>query len=110
MDDVFCKIVAGEIPSEYRLLETEALIVIKDIAPKAPVHYLVIPKKHIATIDEATQEDVTLLGAMVLAGQEVAQKSGVAGAYKLFFNVGERGGQKVPHIHLHVLGGGKMEE
>lgn len=103
---MFCKIVAGEIASE-RLLETEDLIVIKDIAPKATVHYLVVPRKHIATIDEATQEDVLLLGAMVLAGQEAARMSGISGAYKLVFNVGKDGGQEVPHIHLHVLGGSR---
>lgn len=106
MADVFCKIVTGEIPAE-RLLETDDLIVIRDIAPKAPVHLLVVSKKHIATIEEVSEEDGDLLGAMVMVAREAARSEGISKGYKLAFNVGEGGGQEIPHIHLHVLGGWK---
>jgi histidine triad (HIT) family protein len=104
MADVFCKIVAGEIPAE-RLLENDELVVIRDIMPKAPVHLLVVSKKHIGSIDEASAADQELLGAMVLAAGEVARAQGISEGYKLVFNVGKKGGQEVAHIHLHVLGG-----
>ena len=104
--DVFCKIVAGDIPSDV-LIETDELIVLADIAPKAPVHHLVVPKKHIATINEAQESDAQLLGRMVLAAKEAAEKLGISEGYKLVFNVGEGGGQEIPHIHLHLLGGWK---
>ncbi|MEX0916620.1 MAG: histidine triad nucleotide-binding protein [Candidatus Spechtbacterales bacterium] len=106
MDDVFCKIIAGEISSE-RLLETDDYVVIRDIMPKAPVHLLVVSKKHIESIDSASEADQGLLGAMVLAARVVARSEGISDGYKLVFNVGKKGGQEVPHIHLHVLGGWK---
>lgn len=104
--DVFCKIIAGDIPSNT-LIETDELVVFADIAPKAPVHYLIVPKKHITTINDADEQDVQLLGRMVLAAQEAAERLGISEAYKLVFNVGEGGGQEIPHIHLHLLGGWK---
>lgn len=104
--DVFCKIIAGDISSDF-LIETAELVVFADIAPKAPVHYLIVPKKHIATINDADDQDVQLLGRMVLAAQEAAGTLGVSEGYKLVFNVGEGGGQEIPHIHLHLLGGWK---
>ncbi|MDX1607800.1 MAG: histidine triad nucleotide-binding protein [Candidatus Spechtbacterales bacterium] len=102
--DIFCKIIEGEMDTDF-LFETEQLVVFKDIAPKAPVHYLVVPKKHITTINDAEEEDRELLGNMMLAGKRTAKETGVEDGYKLIFNVGKNGGQEVPHIHLHILGG-----
>ncbi|MEX2145091.1 MAG: HIT domain-containing protein, partial [Candidatus Spechtbacterales bacterium] len=76
-----------------------------DIIPKAPVHYLVVPKKHITTINDAEEGDLEILGKMILTGKEVARKLDIEDGYKLVFNVGKNGGQEVPHIHLHVIGG-----
>lgn len=104
MTDVFCKIIAGEIPSE-RLIETQDVIVIRDIAPKAPVHLLVVPRNHIGSVNEASDEDCQLLGGMILAARSAAKLAGIEEGYKLVLNVGVKGGQEVPHIHLHVLGG-----
>lgn len=102
---VFQKIIDRELPSmiEY---EDEEIIVIHDIHPSAPVHLLVIPKQFIASILDAKQSDQVLLGKMILVAKEVAQKKGLKG-YKLLFNVGAEGGQVVPHLHLHLLGGAK---
>ena len=103
-EDIFCKITKGETDTEF-LFETDELVAFKDIAPKAPVHYLVVSKKHIPTIHDAKEEDTELLGKMIMAGQRVAREKEVGEGYKLIFNVGKKGGQEVPHIHLHILGG-----
>lgn len=102
--DIFCRIIEGEIEGEI-FFEDDDLIVLKDIAPKAPVHYLVIPRKHIPTINDAEQDDIELLGKMVLAAKRTAEETGISEGYKLVYNIGERGGQEVLHIHLHILGG-----
>jgi len=104
---IFEKIRDGEIPSP-RLYEDEKCFVIRDIAPKAPVHLLVIPKKHIPTIADAEEEDAELLGHLLLVAKKVASEYGLRG-YKLLFNVGSAGGQVVFHIHLHLLGGGRID-
>ncbi|MEX2007926.1 MAG: histidine triad nucleotide-binding protein [Candidatus Spechtbacterales bacterium] len=103
-ENVFAKIIAGEIPAEV-LFEEDDLIVIKDIKPKAPVHYLVVPRKEIRTINDSREQDAQLLGRMILAGKKAARKLGIDDGYKLVFNVEAKGGQVIPHIHLHVLGG-----
>ncbi|MEX0877234.1 MAG: histidine triad nucleotide-binding protein [Candidatus Spechtbacterales bacterium] len=108
MADIFCRIIQGEVAGEF-LFEDDDLVVLKDIAPKAPVHYLVIPKKHISTINDVAEEDSELLGKMVLAAKRTAKEKGIEEGYKLVYNVGERGGQEVLHIHLHVLGGWKEQ-
>ena len=102
--DPFCKIRDKELPADV-LFEDEDLMVIKNIAPKTPVHYLVIPKKHIATINAITQEDVELLGKMMFAAQKAARELNINNGYKLSFNVEKGGGQEVFHIHLHLVGG-----
>ena len=111
MDDcIFCKIARKEIPSEM-LLETDNLFVIKDIHPKAPVHLLVVTKKHIPSINEVANADGTLIGEVVLAAKQQAAAAGIAeSGYKLVWNVGKHGGQVVPHIHLHVIGGKQLSE
>jgi histidine triad (HIT) family protein len=109
-DCVFCNIVNRTIESEI-LFENDRLIVIKDILPKAPVHLLVVPKKHILSITHTEAEDESLVGEMIVVAKEMAIKFGVGETgYKLVFNVGRDGGQVIPHLHLHLMGGKKMGE
>jgi histidine triad (HIT) family protein len=100
---LFCKIVAGAIPSE-RVFENDALLAFKDIRPQAPFHCLVIPKRHLATLDHFIEEDAKLAGELLLAAQRIAKLNGLPG-YRVAMNVGREGGQVVFHAHLHVLGG-----
>ena len=111
MDDcVFCNIVNHTIDSQI-LFENERLIVIKDILPKAPVHLLVVPKKHILSITHTEVVDETLVGEMIVVAQDMAIKYGVSETgYKLIFNVGRDGGQVIPHLHLHLMGGKMLPE
>ncbi len=111
MDDcVFCNIVNKQLQSEI-LHETDELIVIRDIFPKAPVHLLVIPKQHIDSITDITATDSGLIGSLIVVAKEMAESQDIArGGYKLMFNVGKDGGQVVPHIHLHLMGGKTMGE
>ena len=101
-DCIFCKIDAGEIPSQ-KVFEDKRCFVVKDIHPKAPIHFLVIPHEHIATISDLQEGQEQLAGHMIKIGKEMSLKAGAEG-YKLQFNVHEKGGQEVFHIHLHVLG------
>lgn len=102
---IFCRIASGEIPAE-RLLETDTVIAFRDLNPQAPQHILVIPRLHIATLDEANASHQGILGDLLLAGAEVARQLGFAQAgYRTVLNCNADGGQSVFHIHLHVLGG-----
>ena len=108
MGCLFCKIVAREIPAQI-VFENEHAVAFKDIRPAAPTHALVIPKKHITGIHEATAEDAALLGELLLAARTVAEELGLAeGGYRLVVNQGKDGGQSVLHLHVHVLGGRQM--
>lgn len=111
MDDcVFCNIVNKTIESKY-LYENANLVVIKDILPKAPVHLLVIPKRHIMGVSELTTNDQALVGEMIFIAKQMAEKSGIlSSGFKLIFNSGKDGGQVVPHLHLHLLGGKNLGE
>lgn len=105
MNDIFCQIVAGEIPSQ-KVYETQNVLAFRDINPKAPVHVLIIPKKHITGVNDITQEDKDILGEMILAAKEVAKQEGISEkGYRLITNTGRDGGQLVPHLHFHLLGG-----
>ncbi|OGF64288.1 histidine triad nucleotide-binding protein [Candidatus Giovannonibacteria bacterium RIFCSPHIGHO2_01_FULL_45_24] len=104
-DCIFCKIVKKEIPAEM-LQETPEAVIIKDIHPSAPVHYLAILKKHIPSIKDVGHKDEALLGHLIHEAKEGAKRLGLSG-YKLVFNVGREGGQVIDHIHLHILGGWK---
>lgn len=109
-DCVFCNIIDKTIEAEF-LFENEDLIVIKDILPKAPVHLLIIPRKHILSINHVEQEDEKLAGEMIFVAKEMAKKFGVyETGYKLVFNVGRDGGQVIAHLHMHLLGGKKLPE
>lgn len=109
-DCVFCNIINKTLEAQV-LFETENIIVIRDILPKAPVHLLVIPKKHIVSVHHIEEKDEKLLGEMVVAAKQMAEKFGVGETgYKLIFNVGRDGGMVIPHLHLHLLGGKKLAE
>ena len=105
MDCIFCKIAAGEIPAQ-KVLETERVIAFDDIAPAAPVHTLVIPKKHVANVAELGDDDGPLIGEVILAARDVARAKGVdESGFRLIMNTRENGGQEVYHLHCHVIGG-----
>jgi histidine triad (HIT) family protein len=106
-DCVFCKIAAGGIPTEM-VHEDGSVVAFRDLNPQAPVHVLIIPRKHIASMDDATADDDVILGRMLLAAREIAAAEGIAGAYRLVNNCGAPAGQSVFHIHLHLLGGRGM--
>ena len=107
-DCLFCKIVARAIPATL-VYEDDLVVAFDDINPQAPTHTLVIPRKHVTSIAELQESDVTLLGRLLLAGNKVAKKKGIADAgYRFVVNTGTDGGQSVFHLHLHVLGGRHM--
>lgn len=108
MDCLFCRIINREIPADI-VLETDELLAFRDVSPQAPTHILVIPKKHIQSINHATPEDEALLGKLVLAAQRIAGQEGLKDSgYRLVMNTNDHGGQTVYHIHLHILGGRQM--
>ena len=105
---LFCKIVAREIPAQI-VHENEHVLAFRDINPGAPTHVLVVPKRHITGAHEATADDAPLLGELMLAGRDVAEKLGLhETGYRLVVNNGADAGQSVLHLHLHVLGGRPM--
>jgi len=104
-DCIFCKIIKGQIPSDS-LYQDEEVMVFKDLSPQAPTHLLIIPTKHLSTLNDADPEDQALLGKLMLTGKQMAEQLGlVEGGYRLVLNVGEGAGQAVFHIHLHLLAG-----
>jgi histidine triad (HIT) family protein len=103
-DCIFCKILRNEIPSS-RVYEDDEVLVFKDIHPSAPVHLLVIPKKHIARLSEAKPEDQAVLGKMMLVASQVAREQGSVDGFRTIVNDGRVGRQDVFHLHMHVLGG-----
>lgn len=103
MDCVFCKIAAGEIPTEA-IYEDENLIAFNDLDPQAPIHFLVIPKKHITSLATLDEADSALISQIMLTIAKLAKDKGLEG-YRVVINIGEEGGQSVPHLHFHVLGG-----
>ena len=103
---VFCRIVAGELPTQ-KGWEDEEIVAFKDVNPSAPVHVLVVPKRHIDKLTEATSQDRDLLGGLQLAAAVVAQKMGIADGFRLMLNNGASAGQVVWHLHYHVQGGWK---
>jgi len=107
MATIFERIIAREIPSDI-LHEDEHCIAIRDIDPKAPTHFLVIPKQVIPRIGEAQQEDQTVLGHLLLVAGKVARMEGVEKGFRVVINNGSEGGETVPHLHIHVLGGRQM--
>ena len=106
-DCIFCNIVNHGTDTEI-LFEDETLVVFKDINPHAPVHLLVVPKKHVRSINDLTSADDAIVSSLISAGKYMAKEAGVASTgYKLVFNVEKGGGQMIFHLHLHLLGGWK---
>jgi histidine triad (HIT) family protein len=107
-DTLFSKIINGQLPAAV-VYRDEQLIAIRDIHPQAPTHILIIPVKPIPSVAEAGPEDAALLGALLLAAHAIARQEGlVANGYRLVINTGPDGGQTVPHLHVHLLGGRRM--
>lgn len=106
-DCIFCKIAAGEIPANV-VYEDEHLVAFHDLEPQAPVHVLVIPKKHIASMDEVTGEDQQLLGYMMTKMKDIASILELHNGYRIVNNCGEDGLQTVKHLHFHLLGKRKL--
>ncbi len=104
-DCIFCDIINGKMGTKF-LYENDTLVVFKDINPVAPVHLLIVPRKHIRSINDLEQEDKKIVSEMIMAGKDMAKKQGVTkSGYKLIFNVEKGGGQIIFHLHLHLIGG-----
>lgn len=101
MDCLFCKIIKKELPSEI-VYEDDKILAFKDINPRAPVHFLIVPKKHIPSVDHLEFQDKELMGDLILAAQKIAKEKKLRG-YRLQINVGRSAGQIVDHLHLHLL-------
>ena len=109
MDCIFCKIIAGDIPSA-KVFENEDMIIIKDINPQAKCHYLLLPKKHFANIGEMAQKEPALIGECISTLATLTDQLGLSNGYRLVTNKGEDGCQSVNHIHIHILGGEKLSD
>lgn len=106
---LFCRIRDGEIPST-KVYEDEYLIAFKDIYPKAPLHVLIVPRKHIATINDLEANDAELVGRLFLAAKQIAAEAGYGDGYRVLMNCGEKGGQVIFHLHLHLMAGFRDDE
>jgi histidine triad (HIT) family protein len=110
MDCIFCEIISGNIPADI-VHKDDKVIAFRDIKPQAKTHIIIIPNKHIASLNDLTKEDSTLIGHMVLVAGKLAEKEGVSqSGYRLAINCGVEGGQLVPHLHLHLVGGRKLAD
>lgn len=107
MPSIFTKIIAREIPADI-LHEDDLCLAFRDIAPKAPKHFLVIPKKEIVSLADLSGDDQAIVGRCVVVASQVAAAEGLDGGYRLVCNCGDDGGQEVPHLHFHVMGGRKL--
>ena len=107
-DCLFCKIRDGEIPADI-VYENDEVLAFRDVNPQAPVHVLIVPRKHIATVNDVQPDDATVMGKLFLAAQHIAAQEGIADdGYRLVVNCNSKAGQTVFHIHMHVLGGRNM--
>lgn len=108
-DCLFCKIIAGEIPSS-KVYEDEKVFAFRDINPQAPVHVLIVPKQHLASADEISEENLTAVSACWAAVPKIAAAEGLKDGYRVINNCGEAAGQTVKHIHFHLIGGRELGE
>ena len=104
---LFCKIIAGKLPSD-RVHEDDQVVVFKDIHPKAPVHLLVVPRVHFASLNELAPEHDALMAHMLHLLPQLARQQGLDNGFRTIINTGPGGGQEVPHLHIHILGGGRL--
>ncbi|MDI6814743.1 MAG: histidine triad nucleotide-binding protein [Dehalococcoidales bacterium] len=110
MGCIFCQIVAGKVPSEI-LYQDEEAIAFRDINPQAPIHLVIIPKKHIPSLAHLSEAESSLIGHMVNIANELAKEEGISeSGYRLVMNCGKEGGQVVPHLHMHLLGGRRLSD
>jgi histidine triad (HIT) family protein len=110
MDCIFCQIASGKIPSDI-VYQDEELIAFRDIKPQAPAHLIIIPRKHIPSLAHLSEADSPLIGHMIAIANQLAKGEGIADkGYRLAINSGEEGGQLVPHLHLHLLGGRRLSD
>jgi len=108
MDCIFCQIVAGKVPSDI-VYQDEEVVAFRDINPQAPIHLLIIPKRHIPSLTHLSETESLLIGHMVNTANEMAKREGVSeSGYRLVVNCGKEGGQLVPHLHMHLLGGRRL--
>ena len=104
-DCIFCQIIRGEKPADF-LYRGESVVVFKDIHPHAPVHLLVVPRRHIRSLNDLTEGDRDIISEMILVAKKMAREQSISDSgYKLLFNVERGGGQVIPHVHLHLIGG-----
>lgn len=106
-DCIFCKIISKEIPGNIAY-EDDRILAFHDLEPQAPVHVLIVPKKHIASLDDVAQEDAALLGYLMSKVKDIAAELGLENGYRVVINTGEDGFQTVKHLHIHLLGKRKM--
>ena len=110
MECVFCQIIAGKIPADI-VHQNNEFLALRDIQPQAPTHLVIVPTSHIGSITQLTNEQQGLIGRLILLASELAEKEGVsASGYRLAMNCGADGGQLVPHLHLHLLGGRRLDD
>lgn len=109
MDCLFCKIIAGEIPSS-KVFENEHVYAFRDINPQAPVHVLVVPKTHVCCADAINQDNSALVARIFEAIPQIAKSEGLTNGYRVITNIGEDGRQSVKHLHFHILGGKQLSE
>ncbi len=108
MDCIFCKIAAGEIPADT-IYQDKEVIAFRDINPQAPTHVLIIPRKHIVSLTDLSEGESALVGNMTKVANQLAREEGIAeGGYRVVINCGQQGGQLVPHLHMHLLGGRQL--
>ena len=107
MDCIFCKIIEGTIPAKA-VYQDESVFAFSDINPKAPIHLLIVPREHIASLNDANNDKKELLGHLLWVAADIAEKRGLGDGYRVVVNTGEDGGQTVDHLHLHLLGGRSM--
>ena len=109
VDCIFCKIAAGSVPAEI-LYQDEDLVSFRDINPQAPVHLLIVPRKHITNLNDLSEDDSYLVGKMAKVAQQLALSEGISElGYRLVVNCGDWGGQLVKHPHMHIIGGRKLD-
>lgn len=107
-DCIFCKIAAGDIPSR-KVYEDEEVVAFHDINPAAPVHFMIVPKRHVASLESCDESHRDILGKMMLLAPKLAREQGLTDGFKTVINTGAGGGQVVMHLHVHVLGGGTLQ-
>ena len=110
MDCIFCKIVAGKVPSEI-VYQDEEVFAFRDISPQTPTHVLIVPKRHIPSLSDLSEAEAPIITRMVNIASQLAKREAIADrGYRLVINNGKEGGQVVPHLHLHLLGGRRLSD